>query len=76
MQTKTLSAPSPSPTALPPPQTAMSGLAGHQAHRADSATNAGEIAIPDLDSDGPHEDEERIAQGLGRMSLGGVGGGS
>jgi len=28
--------------------------------------NAGEIAdIPDLDGDGPHEDEERIARGLG-----------
>ena len=41
-----------------------------------TATNAGEIAdIPDLDGDGPHEDEERIAQGLGRVSLGGGGGG-
>ena len=50
--------------------------AGRQAHKADSATNAGEIAdIPDLDGDGPHEDEERIAQGLGRVSLGGGGGG-
>ena len=29
--------------------------------------------IPDLDGDGPHEDEERIAQGLGRVSLGGAG---
>ena len=38
--------------------------------------NAGEIAdIPDLDEDGPHDDEERIAQGLGCVSLGGGGGG-
>ena len=38
---------------------------GRQAHKIDSATNAGEIAdIPDLDGDGPHEDEEKIAQGL------------
>ena len=50
--------------------------AGRQAHKTDSATNAGEIAdIPDLDGDGPHEDEERLAQGLGRVSLGGGGGG-
>ena len=49
--------------------------AGRQAHRADSATNVGEIAIPDLDSDGLHEDEERIMQGLGHVSLGGAGGG-
>ena len=51
--------------------------AGRQAHKTDSATNAGEIAdIPDLDGDGLHEDEERIVQGLGRVSLGGgVGGG-
>ena len=50
--------------------------AGRQAHKTDSATNAGEIAdIPDLDGDGPHEDEESIAQGLGRVSLGGGAGG-
>ena len=50
--------------------------AGRQAHKTDSATNAGEIAdIPDLDGDGPHEDEERIAQGLGRVWLGGGSGG-
>ena len=49
---------------------------GRQAHTADSATNEGEIAdIPDLDGDWPHEDEERIAQGLGRVSLGGGAGG-
>ena len=36
--------------------------AGRQAHRADSATNAGEIA--DIPDDGPHDDEERIAKGL------------
>ena len=48
--------------------------AGRQAHRADSATNAGEIAdIPDLDGDGPHGDEERIARGLGGVSLDGAG---
>ena len=40
--------------------------AGRQAHRADSATNASKSAdIPDLDGDGLHEDEERIAKGLG-----------
>ena len=45
---------------------------GRRAHRADSATNTGEIAdIPDLDGDGLHYDEERIAQGLGHVSLGG-----
>ena len=50
--------------------------AGHQAHKTDSAMNAGEIAdIPDLDGDGPHEDKERIAQGLWHVSLGGGGGG-
>ena len=50
--------------------------AGRQAHKTDSATNAGEIAdIPDLDGDGPHEDEGRIAKGLGRVSSGGGGGG-
>ena len=33
-----------------------------------------EIAdIPDLDGDGPHEDEERLAQGVGGISLGGGG---
>ena len=49
---------------------------GRQAHRAGSATNAGEIAdIPDLDGDGPHDDEERIAKGLGGVLLGGGGGG-
>ena len=31
--------------------------------------------IPDLDGDGPHEDEERLAKGLRRVSLGGAGGG-
>ena len=50
--------------------------AGRQAHKTDSATNAGEIAdIPDLDRDGPHKDKERIAEGLGGVSLGGAGGG-
>ena len=50
--------------------------AGRQAHTPDSATNAGEIVdIPDLDRDGPHDDEETIAQGLGGVSLGGGGGG-
>ena len=50
--------------------------AGCQAHETDSATNTGEIAdIPDLDGDGLHEDEERIAQGLGHVSLGGGAGG-
>ena len=50
--------------------------AGRQAHKTDSATNAGEIVdIPDLDGDGPHEDEERIAKGLGGVSLGAGGGG-
>ena len=49
--------------------------AGRQAHKADSVTNAGEVAdIPDLDGDGPHVDEERIAKGLGGVSLGGGGG--
>ena len=49
---------------------------GCQAHKTDSAMNAGEIAdIPDLDGDGPHEDEERIAQGLWHVLLGGAGGG-
>ena len=49
---------------------------GRQAHKTDSATNAGEIVdIPDLDGDGPHEDEERSVKGLGGMSLGGGGGG-
>ena len=47
---------------------------GRQAHKTDFATNTGEIAdIPDLDEDWPHEDEERIAQGLGHVSLGGGG---
>ena len=33
--------------------------------------NAGEIGnIPDLDGDGLHDDEERIAKALGGMSLG------
>ncbi|KIJ91018.1 hypothetical protein K443DRAFT_135572 [Laccaria amethystina LaAM-08-1] len=51
--------------------------AGRQAHRTDSATNAGEIAdIPDLDGDGPHDYEERIAKGLGGVSLGGGGEGA
>ena len=40
--------------------------AGRQAHRADSAMNAGEIGdIPDLDGDGLHDDEERITKALG-----------
>ena len=40
--------------------------AGRQAHRADSATNAGEIGdIPDLDGNGLHDDEERITKVLG-----------
>ena len=44
--------------------------------RADFATNVGEIAdIPDLDGDGPHDDEERLAKGLGGVLLGGAGGG-
>ena len=42
-----------------------------QAHKTDSATNVGEIAdISDLDGDGPHEDEERIAKGLGGIVIG------
>ena len=50
--------------------------AGWQAHKTDSAMNVGEIVdIPDLDGDGPHEDEERIAQGLGHRLLGGGEGG-
>ena len=41
--------------------------AGRQAHKTDSATNASEISdMPNLDGDGPHEDEERIAKGLCR----------
>ena len=48
--------------------------AGRQAHRADSTTNAGEIAdTPDLDGDGLHDDEDRIAKGLGGVLLGGGG---
>ena len=39
---------------------------GCQAHKTGSAMNAGEIVdIPDLVGDGSHEDEERIAKGLG-----------
>ena len=50
--------------------------AGRQAHKTDSATNAGEIAdVPDLDGQGLHEDEERITQGLRCVSLGGGEGG-
>ena len=50
--------------------------AGHQAHKTDSAANAGEIAdTPDLDGDGPHEDEERIAKGVGHVLVGRGGGG-
>ena len=50
---------------------------GRQAHKADSATNMGEIAdISDLDGDGPHDDDgEGVVKGLRGMLLDGGGGG-
>ena len=73
MQARTPSASSPSLTPLLPPQTATGGSKYTRAVKLikQTATNAGEIAdIPDLDGDGPHDDEERIAKGLGGVSLG------
>ena len=76
MRTPSASSPSLTPLPFTDGDEWVETHAGRQAHETDSATNAGEIAdIPDLDGDGPQDDEGRIAKGLGCVSLGGRGGG-